>query len=111
MIKVNSTFSRLFLFKSEPFSRIFNNLRTNKIYLFVDTVKKLLRINSKKMFNLKNITRILNFVWKGYRNIKGRAVNRILMERTSRTKKERKERKKESTCSFKFYVMDGHLLS
>lgn len=44
------------------------------------------------MFNLEIITRILNFVWKDYRNIKERAVNLTLMERTSYTKKKKKEK-------------------
>lgn len=73
---------------------------TNNIYLFVDTVKKLLTINNKKMFNLEIITRLLNFVWKDYRNIK----KEFLIQKK---KKRRKERKKESTCSIKFYVMEA----
>lgn len=46
------------------------------------------------MFNLEIITRILNFVWKDYRNIKERAVNLTLMERTIRKKKKEKNEKK-----------------
>lgn len=46
------------------------------------------------MFNLEIITRILNFVWKDYRNIKERAVNLTFMERISYTKKKKKKRTK-----------------
>lgn len=52
------------------------------------------------MFNPEIITRLLNFVWKDYRNIK----KEFLIQKK---KKRRKERKKESTCSIKFYVMEA----
>lgn len=52
------------------------------------------------MFNLEIITRILNFVWKDYRNIKERVVNLTLMERTIRKKKKKRTK---STCLIKFY--------
>lgn len=52
------------------------------------------------MFNLEIITRLLNFVWKDYRNIK----KEFLIQKKKKT---RKERKKESTCSIKFYVMEA----